>query len=185
MAIVSLDPRKVEPVPAPARLPTDHDRLVARAAGWLRAQGCKTVLTEFHALIDETPDAIGWRGSLSFLVEVKTSRADFLSDRRKRFRQHPETGMGDYRYFLCPPGLLQVDELPPRWGLLYAHAQRVELVQGHRPKHFAPSEPFRFSERNARAAAAMLLSALNRLRLHHGERELQALMHATYASKHP
>ncbi|NVL49910.1 adenylosuccinate synthase [Pseudomonas syringae pv. actinidiae] len=68
------------------------------------------------------PDAIGFRAVLddveTVVVEVKTSRSDFLADRKKPHRSEGE-GMGLFRYFMCPEGLISPTELPPRWGLIY------------------------------------------------------------------
>ncbi len=78
----------------------------------------------------EQPDAIGFRNGTSCLIEVKVSRGDFLSDKKKRFRQDPNIGMGDWRFFLCPQGIITVDDLPPGWGLLYAHEKTIKKVHG-------------------------------------------------------
>ncbi|HEY4052192.1 MAG TPA: hypothetical protein VGL74_00520 [Terriglobales bacterium] len=103
-----------------------HERLVARAVSWLRSYGCGVVLSEQSCASGETPDAIGWkRGCHSVVVECKVSRADFLSDRVKAFRQKPETGMGCERFYLAPAGLLRPDELPPGWGLLELRGREV------------------------------------------------------------
>ncbi len=89
----------------------------------------------------EIPDAIGWlRSGVSLLIECKASRADFLSDAVKPSRRSskasvsggPEPsnaeppikpprkteGLGAYRFYLAPSGLLHPDELPEGWGLL-------------------------------------------------------------------
>lgn len=98
----------------------DHATLVARAALWLRkTERCSLVLTDRgHA--DERADAIGWPrfGEPSILVEVKASRADFLRDREKQCRRDPGSGLGCYRWYLAPAGLIKLSELPPWWGLL-------------------------------------------------------------------
>jgi hypothetical protein len=75
------------------------------------------------------PDAIGWkRASHSVLVECKVTRADFLADRGKPFRAKPEQGVGSERFYLTPPGLVKVEELPVGWGLLELRRGRVEIV---------------------------------------------------------
>lgn len=63
-------------------------------------------------------------------MEAKTSRADFIVDARKLWRQMPERGMGDWRFFITPPGLLDPAELPAGWGLLEADGKRTRLVTG-------------------------------------------------------
>jgi len=113
-----------------AERPT-HSQLVELAVRWLRRQGCRVILHDpFRTPLAEQPDAIGWRDGLSLLVEAKTSRADFLADAQKPWRIDPAKGMGDWRFFLAPAGLLSPDELPPGWGLLEAAGARVRLAAG-------------------------------------------------------
>tara|TARA_R110002124_G_scaffold128157_23_gene288769 strand:- start:1066 stop:1338 length:273 start_codon:yes stop_codon:yes gene_type:complete len=37
-------------------------------------------------------------------------------------------GLGVYRFYLCPEGLIHPDELPPRWCLLYANGRTIKVV---------------------------------------------------------
>ncbi len=76
------------------------------------------------------PDAIGWkRASHSVLVECKVSRADFIADRCKPFRQKNHLGLGCERFYLTSPGLLDSSELPDGWGLLELRNRKVEVVR--------------------------------------------------------
>ena len=76
----------------------------------------------------EEPDAIGWRPSGdSFLIEVKVSRSDFLADKKKLHRINPETGMGKTRFILCPKEMIQPNEVPGGWGLLWATESQIRL----------------------------------------------------------
>jgi len=87
------------------------------AVQWLRRYRCGVVLSEQASVSGEMPDAIGWkRACHSVLVEGKVSRADFLADRDKPFRQRPEIGVGCERYYLTPRGLLRTEELPRAGG---------------------------------------------------------------------
>jgi hypothetical protein len=105
-----------------------HAQLVAMAVRWLRSYRCGVVLSEQACSSGEMPDAIGWkRACHSVLVECKISRADFLADRVKPFRQKPKVGVGCERYYLVPKGLVREEELPEAWGLLEAHNRKVEL----------------------------------------------------------
>lgn len=122
---------------------SEHRKLVQRAGRWLRggakihADGdhwqtvrCAVVATEL-VVTHEIPDAIGWAygGLFSVLVECKTSRADFKADRGKYFRDNPKSGMGRYRYYFTPSGLICVDELPPLWGLLELSGRSVQVIR--------------------------------------------------------
>lgn len=114
-----------------ARTPT-HAELCALAVRWLRrpnsagGHGCIVSVSEPRAdYSGEVPDAIGFRAGWqagSVVVECKTTRSDFLADRTKPHRQ-PACGMGTWRYFLAPAGLISADELPDRWGLLEVGAR--------------------------------------------------------------
>lgn len=82
------------------------------------------------------PDAIGFRAGVhkeaSVVVEVKVSRSDFLADQKKPHRVEPATGMGVYRYYMAPEGLIKVEELPMLWGLIEVTAKGVLKVRcGH------------------------------------------------------
>lgn len=108
-----------------------HAQLCAIAVKWLKrpnsagGHGCHIALSECRSGWDgEIPDAIGFRATGhhdgSIVVEVKISRADFLADRKKPHRQQGE-GMGNWRYYMCPEGMIKQDELPDGWGLLWVN----------------------------------------------------------------
>ncbi len=112
---------------------TMHDDLVLRAERWLRSKGCRVVLRDpFKAAVGsgECPDALGWRDGLSLLIECKASRRDFLADAKKPFRRLPEMGMGDWRFYMAPPDVLQPADMPEGWGLLVAHPRKIEVAHG-------------------------------------------------------
>jgi hypothetical protein len=107
-----------------------HAKLVSMAVRWLRRYRCGVVLSEQACVSGEMPDAIGWkRACHSVLVESKVSRADFLADRDKPFRQRPEMGVGCERYYLAARGLIRSEELPMGWGLLEVCGREIERVK--------------------------------------------------------
>ena len=115
--------------PVEASLVT-HAKLVAMAVQWLRRYRCGVVLSEQACVSGEMPDAIGWKKACrSVLVECKVSRADFVADRDKPFRQRPEIGVGCERYYLVPRGLVRIEELPTGWGLLEVWGREIERVK--------------------------------------------------------
>jgi hypothetical protein len=135
-----------------------HAQLVQRAVAWLRGYRCGVILSEQACVSGEMPDAIGWkRASHSVLIECKISRADFLADRDKPFRQQSGLGLGCERFYLAPPRLLGLDDLPPGWGLLEVRQRKVEMV--------------RRSSKNLRSAEGMayemnlLLASLRRVEI--------------------
>jgi hypothetical protein len=107
-----------------------HAQLVDRAVRWLRSYRCGVVLSEQACVSGEMPDAIGWKQAChSVLVECKVTRADFLADRAKPFRQKPEKGVGSERFYLVSPELIKREELPEGWGLLELRRGRIEIVR--------------------------------------------------------
>lgn len=105
----------------------EHHRLTGLGAKWFRKSGFGVVATELSCIRSrERPDVIAFRSSCSAIIEVKVSRADFLADLKKPERT--VGGLGLYRFYLCPEGLLGIEDLPPRWGLLYANGKNVAEV---------------------------------------------------------
>ncbi|MFH1604500.1 MAG: hypothetical protein ABIH03_11400 [Pseudomonadota bacterium] len=39
-----------------------------------------------------------------------------------------ELGMGSQRYYMVPDGMIQPDEIPGRWGLLYVRKRHVRRI---------------------------------------------------------
>jgi hypothetical protein len=121
------------------------------------------VLYEFPSASKESPDVIGWGAQgLSTLIECKVSRADFLRDGQKATRKNPPKGMGQRRYYLCPAGLIQMEEIPAKWGLLWAernHVQVLREARGH-------------PHRNLISEVSFLTSMLRRAQIRIGTRPL-------------
>lgn len=94
-----------------------HKELVEVAYKWILKRGsCGIAFKELKTATEEIPDVIGFGSGFSVVVECKTSRADFMADKKKPHRQK---GMGTFRYFCCPTGLINKEELPEKWGLIY------------------------------------------------------------------
>lgn len=113
-----------------------HSALIEIGAAWLTRQRYPVVLKELVTCCQEQPDVIGWNGGNTHLLEAKATRSDFLADRKKWFRQAYHRGMGTYRSYICPTGLIKPEELPEKWGLIYVDAKgktrqirRAELVE--------------------------------------------------------
>lgn len=109
-----------------------HTELIKRAEYWLlKTIGCGFVLSDLVSCnhSGETPDSIGWRFAKSYLVECKTSRPDYFADSKKVFRREYKIGMGNYRYYMVPPGLIKPDEINDRWGLLYVYEKQVRIIK--------------------------------------------------------
>ena len=96
-----------------------HKELVEQAAKQLKRWNCLPICVEIASATstNEIPDAIGFTAAHSILFECKATRSDFLKDKLKPFRIVPESGMGDFRFYLTNEGVIKsVDELPQGWG---------------------------------------------------------------------
>ena len=138
----------------------DHAQLVERAAIWLRkVENCKVVLKEFRSVLDEIPDAIGWKnnGTMSILIECKATRSDFLKDKNKSFRKQSVISLGRLRFYMVPKGLIELDELPRGWGLLEVTDKKIYVT--HRP------QPRTFDTRISALEIRILFAATQRYQL--------------------
>jgi len=145
-----------------------HNDLVILAYHWLSKRCSGVAFAEFGTSgACETPDVIGWRRGHSILIECKTNRADFFSDARKLPRRNPSLGMGRQRYFLCPPDVIRIDELPERWGLLWIRGSRI----------FTQCAAGNFPEINEYAERAFLVSMLRRAQIRLGSESLTDWLH--------
>lgn len=108
-----------------------HAVLVEAGKSWIRRIGFPIVASELMTHVTpEIPDIVGYRSTSSIVIEVKVSRSDFRRDARKAHRS--AGGLGLYRFYLCPAGVIDPSELPERWGLLYAEGRSIALVRGPR-----------------------------------------------------
>ena len=107
-----------------------HSELVDRAVKWLYSYGCGFAVGEkvCCTISGEIPDAIGFKGNQSILIECKTSRADFLADFKKDFKKIPDRGMGNMRLYICEEGVIKPEEVPYKWGLLYIKGKRIKKI---------------------------------------------------------
>jgi len=147
-----------------------HADLCVLASKWLRNKcGCGVVAQEVvsNTHSRETPDAIGWRSDYSVLIECKTSRADFLADKRKVFRKVSENGMGNFRFYLCPEWLINCDDLPPKWGLLHVVNGKIVMICGPQGNIWSQSLDF-YHHRNLQNELILLVSICRRLQSHTG-----------------
>lgn len=136
-----------------------HQELVLRAEKWLKNK-CNIVLADPYtqSVNHEWPDAIGWKvyKKRSLLIECKVTRADFLADKNKQHIVVPSVGMGDQRYYMCPPDLIHPSDLKPWFGLLWCYPKKVICKQKPNSGSHGPISG------NKEAEAILLSCELNR-----------------------
>lgn len=109
-----------------------HYQLCCLGAKWMRRlkySNYKYVAVELVCTSAENPDVWGTNGFESMIIEVKTSKADFIKDRLKFIRnpQNKRFAMGNYRYYLMPSGLVPIENIPENWGLLEWDGKQITL----------------------------------------------------------
>jgi hypothetical protein len=133
-----------------------HEELRKVAVRWLTvSRKCTVVLSEIVSHATQIPDAIGWQSDRSTLVECKISRSDFLRDADKG-HQRTNATPGMRRFYLTPPGLLKIEDLPEWWGLLETREKYVKVIR--------ESAHFPTSDRALSDEVVMLVSALRRVK---------------------
>lgn len=114
-----------------------HKEIVERVKRWLKhhqqnitVPNCSFVLTELVTLngSGEIPDVIGWNYWSSVMIEVKTSRSDFLADKNKRFKRLNNPGTGEFKFYCCPSNVIKAEELPEKYGLLYISEDKKVFI---------------------------------------------------------
>jgi hypothetical protein len=115
----------------------NHDLIADWAAEKLRRQGYLFAFSNLtSASHREKPDVLAFNHKgTSLLIEVKVSRADFLADKKKPWRENPEKGIGETRVYLTPKGLLTHEEIPYGWQLWEVHGEKrpfIKIIKGYK-----------------------------------------------------
>ncbi|WP_313418801.1 hypothetical protein [Sphingobacterium multivorum] len=114
----------------------------------------------------EIPDIIAFGAfNKSIVLECKISRSDFLRDRKKPFRLDPSLGMGKYRFYIAPVGIIHPSDLPERWGLIVVDSEgRADIKVNPYCKTSSGNIWFNGFEQNFKAERALLFSVLRRIK---------------------
>ena len=97
-----------------------HNELVLIAAKWVKKSlKFPIVTTELKTTGSrEIPDVLAFRSNTSLIIECKTSLIDFKRDFKKPERINQDKGVGNYRLYLAPEGLIPINLIPKSWGFL-------------------------------------------------------------------
>jgi len=130
--------------------PLTHDDLITLGRKWLLKSfespephghtACPVIITELATttLTGEIPDILAFNSYTSILIECKISRSDFIADLKKPFRM-VDTAIGSQRWYLAPQGVIPLNKLPPKWGLLEVTPKRKIIITQYcqlQPRHF-------------------------------------------------
>lgn len=109
-----------------------HKEVADIITAYFMASGrIRIICKEMRSKLKEVPDiyAVDRRGT--YMVEVKVSHKDFLADAKKPSRKRPKEGLGKWRYYACPEGIIKPEEVPPKWGLIYVYNDgSIEIIKG-------------------------------------------------------
>ena len=117
-----------------------HYQLCCEGAKYIIQPRAKDYWTPYHwstvelvCMGCELTDVWATNRDKSCVIEVKTSHQDFLNDKKKFCRSDSakEKGyqMGNFRYYLCPEGIIKEEELPEGWGLLYWNGKKITKIK--------------------------------------------------------
>lgn len=65
------------------------------------------------------PDVWGANGCMSIMVVVKTKYSSFTNYKKFILNYENDDTVGNYRYILCPEGIINASDLPENWGLIW------------------------------------------------------------------
>lgn len=133
----------------------------------LKRFSCGIAFKELKTISSECADVIGFGSYMhSVLVEVKVSRSDFHADKKKPFRVNPELGVGRFRFYACPEGLIQPNDLPNNWGLIWIVDGKCQVIVNPYCKSLTGNIfTDGFDKWNTQAERDILYSALRRREL--------------------
>lgn len=122
-----------------------HEKLCRKGVSWLKRNGFSVAsFNVWGAGSRERVDCIGFRQQCSALIEVKVSRPDFIADMKKSERQ--SGGVGTYRFYLAPFGLLGINDLPENWGLIESSGRSLKLTHGPKGNYWPSFENAQVSD---------------------------------------
>lgn len=102
-----------------------HDGLVQRGIKWLENNPnhqfrCSFVLAKYEQFNEDMPDVMGFSYYHTIVIECRP-----LNPNNKHRKM--DWGLGDYRFYLCPPNVIKKSDIPEDWGLLYCHKNKITI----------------------------------------------------------
>jgi len=92
---------------------------------------CQFAIQDANSMYGEIADVYGLSSSYNVLVEVKSNQPDLKADAKKKCRQPDSVGLGMYRYYFFPKGLINGADVRLDWGILEYDIvnKKVEVVR--------------------------------------------------------
>lgn len=111
-----------------------HSELVQIAAKWVKNYLKFPIIeTELKCIGSrEIPDILAFRSNTSLIVECKTSLADFRKDFKKPERNGQIMGVGNYRIYCAPKGMIDINKVPDSWGLIEVSSKGKVTIERFR-----------------------------------------------------
>lgn len=74
---------------------------------------------------------MGWqsRGHVAMGFEIKVARSDWLRELAEPAKAEPLVNLCSRWWIVAPPGVVEVAELPPAWGLLVVHPDQIRAAK--------------------------------------------------------
>ena len=125
-----------------------HDEIALFAADRMRKKGYLMTWANMRSThVGEQPDVMAMKHLNDVvIIEVKVSRADYLADKKKPWRNGQVKGMGTERIYLTPPGLLKADEIPYGWQLWELHQRGkghiIKVIKGETVKRVKDADNY-------------------------------------------
>ena len=101
-----------------------HEELLKTAATFINNKGLTHFGKSTYVVCNyndgmEPIDVFGFGGGCTQIIKVITTRMELNLDLERAYRKCPKYGIGEFRSYLCPNGLLNKEDIPKNWGLLW------------------------------------------------------------------
>lgn len=71
------------------------------------------------------------------IIEVKATRADYIRDKKLLELDYSYYKHCNYFYIMCPIDIIQLDDVPKEYGLLWVNLETLEVIVKRPPKKYS------------------------------------------------
>lgn len=113
----------------------------------IKAIGKRQVLRSHTPVVANITTMFNWevdlfsvnKQGMTYEFEVKISRSDFLRDKKKKkwamYEWKKKVKLPNYMAYVCPTGLIRVEEIPPFCGLFYYENGEITEIKSPNKIH--------------------------------------------------